>query len=949
MKKSLYLFLGILLICGIYQACVPDVELPGSIYGVVADKATGEPIKSAGVELSPGGLKTITGSEGQFEFTELDPGKYTLLITKTGYIDGVSSTIEVKAGQQAKGDVQLEQIPPALKVVDENNADLLELHFGDAEADIARSFNIYNDGAEKLSWEIVKTAVWIDSISKTSGDVSPNGKQPIVVTIDRNKLEEGENKTTLQITSSNGSKSLTVIAVNSRKAVSLNTLECTDVKGTAAVFNAELLCEGNPKYTERGFVYSTTQQPTVDNTIAKLTVPVDEKLQFSAQAVDLAANTTYYVRAYAISVLGTFYSTNQVSFVVQTSAPTVVTDSIKDLNIENGTAIFNGKVTYVGDPAYTERGFVYGTVPNPTVDDTKKVVSGTGEGAFSANITGLEEGNTYYVRAYAQNVKGVAYGKDVVVNCVATMPEVSTNEVTNVSIKNGTATFVGDVKSYGDLTCEERGFVYALTNNPTIDDTKLTVSGAELGVFRKNVSGLEEGKTYYVRAYVTNKKGTVYGNEVSCDFTATMPEVKTLEVTNKNIADGIAAFKGNVVSEGDLGYTERGFVYATVHNPTLSDSKVIAEGNGTGDFTATATELIEGKTYYVRAYVTNKKGTVYGNEVEMDFNAIMPIVSTQEVTGKIIAQGIATLHGTIESKGDPAYTQRGFVYGVAHSPTLDDATVINVSGTTTGAYTYNLTGLEMGKVYHVRAFASNAKGTTYGNEVILDFNAIMPEVKTVSVQIKSSTSAYFIGEITNAGDPEYTERGFIYAKIQNPTLDDSSVTKVTVEKTSSAQFEKQVTISGLSQGIFYVRAYAKSSADVSYGTIVELASDEYWEYIQLPTFVHGGTTYRVYPDLGDLFWEQANSACNNLTFGGYSDWVLPTKSELNTMYLNQFQIGGFDHYKDYWSGTFSYSEYDIYIKEWKYYYWMQNMTHGEQEELNGAYWTCRVRCVRKED
>ena len=77
MKKSLYLLLGILLICGIYQACAPDVELPGSIYGVVADKATGEPIKSAGVELSPGGLKTITGSEGQFEFTELDPGKYT--------------------------------------------------------------------------------------------------------------------------------------------------------------------------------------------------------------------------------------------------------------------------------------------------------------------------------------------------------------------------------------------------------------------------------------------------------------------------------------------------------------------------------------------------------------------------------------------------------------------------------------------------------------------------------------------------------------------------------------------------------------------------------------------------------------------------------------------------------------------------------------------------------
>ena len=1460
MKKSLYLFLGILLICGIYQACVPDVELPGSIYGVVADKATGEPIKSAGVELSPGGLKTITGSEGQFEFTELDPGKYTLLITKTGYLDGVSSTIEVKAGQQAKGDVQMEQIPPALKVVDENNADLLELHFGDAEADIARSFNIYNDGAEKLSWEIVKTAVWIDSISKTSGDVSPNGKQPIVVTIDRNKLEEGENKTTLQITSSNGSKSLTVIAVNSRKAVSLNTLECTDVKGTTAIFNAELLCEGNPKYTERGFVYSTTQQPTVDNTIAKLTVPVDEKLQYSAQAVDLAANTTYYVRAYAVSVLGTFYSTNQVSFVVQTSAPAVVTDSIKDLNIENGTAIFNGKVTYVGDPAYTERGFVYGTVPNPTIDDTKKVVSGTGEGAFSANITGLEEGNTYYVRAYAQNVKGVAYGKDVVVNCVATMPEVSTNEVTNISIKNGTATFVGDVKSYGDLTCEERGFVYALTNNPTIDDTKLTVSGAELGVFRKNVSGLEEGKTYYVRAYVTNKKGTVYGNEVSCNLTANMPEVKTLAVTNKdiangvatfngtvvslgdlgytekgfaygivhnptidnnkvtssgegtgdffataseleegktyyirayvtnskgtvygeevemnytagmpevktlevtnknigagtatfkgsilslgdlgytergfvyatvhnptigdtkaiaegsgtgefsstatqleegkvyyirayvtnskstvygeeiemdytatmpvvktvsivskNIADGVATFKGNVVSLGDLactergfvysttntptidnnkvtasgtgtgtftatasqlqegktyyirafvtnkkgtvygeeltmdytagmpevktlevtnknigagtatfkgsilslgdlGYTERGFVYATVHNPTIGDTKAIAEGSGTGEFSATATQLEEGKVYYIRAYatnskstvygeeiemdytaampvvktisivskniaegvatfkgnvvslgdlactergfvysttntptidnnkvtasgtgigtftatashlqegktyyirafvtnkkgtvygeeltmdytagmpevktlevtnknigagtatfkgsilslgdlgytergfayatvhnptigdnkltasgsgtgefsanatqleegkvyyirayVTNSKGTVYGEEVSVDFNGVMPIVSTQAVTGKIIAQGVATLNGTIESKGDPAYTQRGFVYGVAHNPTKDDATVVNVSGTNTGTYTYNLNNLEMGSVYYVRAFATSSKGTAYGSEVTLDFNAIMPEVTTISVEVQNATTAYFIGKIDQVGDPEYTERGFIYGTMQTPMIDDVEVVKVVVAKTSSNQFEKQMTIARLNEDIFYARAYAKSSAGISYGIVVKLNTD-YAKYHSLPMIGYDGSTYRVYPDIsGHVTWEQAINTCNGLTYGGYSDWILPSKEVLNAMYMQKNKIGDYEDGRGshYWSST----EYDVdKAYNQQFYDGKQIITDKDRYYYAGEYdgsmriWHAfYARCVRKEN
>ena len=84
MKKTLYFFFGILLLCGIYQACQPDVEVPGGISGTVTDKATGELIKSAGIELSPGGLKSVTGSEGQFQFTDIEPGKYTLLVTKTG-------------------------------------------------------------------------------------------------------------------------------------------------------------------------------------------------------------------------------------------------------------------------------------------------------------------------------------------------------------------------------------------------------------------------------------------------------------------------------------------------------------------------------------------------------------------------------------------------------------------------------------------------------------------------------------------------------------------------------------------------------------------------------------------------------------------------------------------------------------------------------------------------
>ena len=316
MKKSLYLLLGILLICGIYQACVPDVELPGSIYGVVADKATGEPIKSAGVELSPSGLKTITGSEGQFEFTELDPGKYTLLITKTGYLDGVSSTIEVKAGQQAKGDVQMEKLPPSLRVVNNDNEDIDVLDFGAQKSDISRSFNIFNDGESSLEWEITYTADWIKSVSKTSGILRAGATQALVVTIDRVKLSSGENTTTMHITSNNGSKQLTITATNSTVLATLNTLAATNVKTTTATLNGEILTDGSPKYSERGFVYSESSMPTLGSCIQKVTSTLTNSKNYSATVSGLTKGKTYYVRAYAINAGKEAYSTNEVLLVM---------------------------------------------------------------------------------------------------------------------------------------------------------------------------------------------------------------------------------------------------------------------------------------------------------------------------------------------------------------------------------------------------------------------------------------------------------------------------------------------------------------------------------------------------------------------------------------------------------------------------------------------------------
>ena len=751
MKRILF-FLSVLFAVILWQSCEKEV-LPGSIYGVVTDKATGEPIKSAGVELNPGGLKTVTGSEGQFEFVDLTPGKYNLIITKTGYIDFASSTIEVKEGQTAKSDAQIEMLPPALKVVDDNRKEITVLDFGKAEADVARSFNLFNDGVSKLEWQITATAEWIKSVSKTEGELAAGSTQSLIITIDRSLLSSGENMTTVHITSNNGSKQLTVKATNGLVLATLNTLPVTDIKTTSVILNAEILTNGSPKYSERGFVYSLSSMPTIENSIAKITSTLTDSTKYSATLAGLTKNQTYYVRAYAINLGKEAYSTNEVSF---------TTSSV--------------------------------------------------------------------------------------------LPQVSTQEVTNIARGEGRATFIGNIMDEGDPSYTERGFVYGTTHNPMIDsDTKLVALGKGVGEFSANAQNLEVGKIYFVRAYATNEQGIAYGEEVTADFTAVMPEIKTLIVTDILRGEGKASFWGNIISVGD-----------------------------------------------------------------------------------------------------PVYTERGFVYGIMHNPTIDNDSIILVAGNSAGEYTANISDLQVGLIYYLRAYAKNDYGITYGDEMTADFTAIMPEVETVSAEVLNSSTVYLIGKITKDGDPKYTERGFIYGTMHTPTYDDSEVTKVVVENTSSTQFEKEVFISGLNKAIYYIRAYAKNSEGVSYGEIIEVADPAYLEYIALPTFIHSGSTYRVYPDFeSGLTWQQAKSSCNNLTYGGYSDWFLPSKSELNTMYLNKDVIGGFS-FTGYCSSSYYYVWSD-YLREYKYYIYTQSFISGEQYEIyigdsssDDSDSRYGVRCIRLE-
>ncbi len=212
----------------------------------------------------------------------------------------------------------------------------------------------------------------------------------------------------------------------------------------------------------------------------------------------------------------------------------------------------------------------------------------------------------------AAGVPNVASVKVVVTQAKApvTTPTVSTASIS--SIGGNTATGGGEVLSDGGFAVTVRGICWSTAANPTIAHSK-TSNGAGKGSFTSAITGLAPNTTYYVRAYATNSSGTTYGKQVSFKTSAvTVPTVKLISVLYDPVTSAIAY--GQVVSDGGAAVKQRGFCWSTAPNPTLADQKV-GSGTGTGSYSGNLAVFAPNTTYYVRAYATNRQGTVYSNEI----------------------------------------------------------------------------------------------------------------------------------------------------------------------------------------------------------------------------------------------------------------------------------------------------------------------------------------------
>lgn len=708
MKKLL--LLAMVLSSIMLGACTSDEDSknePGSIYGIVTELSTAEPMRAMGVELYKSDkllLKTVTFDDGHFEFVKLSQGDYQVNIVSDEYEQTEKGLVNVEAGRQARIDLQVRKL--AFKthiivrtiepVVSGSKVTLAGEYTPETGNDYLPSevgFVYDTQGNPKSGGTVIKCKV--DNETKSfSTTVDDFGKGTYYVqAYAKNRLgtEYGE-----------------VRSFNLSGATIVATLEPTSVSSNSATLNGRIESVGTPAFSEKGFCYGKSGDPTISDT--KVIVAGINSGDYTYTCTGLSPNTTYYVRAYAIQNGQVHYGTS-FSFSTDMTATAVSTSGAT--NVTATSATLNGSIIKEGSPAYSEKGFCYATTPNPTVSNIKLIVNGTGEGDFTTTVNSLSYNTTYYYKAYAIQNGKVIYGSEVSFNTGYTEAVVYTSGATNVTTSS--ATLNGTVVNAGSPAYSERGFCYSTSPNPTINNMKKVVSGTGEGNYTANISGLSYNTTYYYKAYVIQNGTPIYGSEVSFSSGYTKAVVET-NSSATDIKYESAKLGFTIKNVGDPKCTEAGICYGTSSNPTIYGDKVVGSIS-TYLQKKDVTGLQENTTYYYRAYVIQDGNTVYGTTLSFK-TATRPSVSTLAVSNLHNPYGLygfwsVQLNGKVNSIGNPTINGRGFKYSKNGDPE-SAGTTVSASGSSAGNYSASLSQLDSNTTYYVRAYVKNSLGYEYG-------------------------------------------------------------------------------------------------------------------------------------------------------------------------------------------------------------------------------------------
>lgn len=296
------------------------------------------------------------------------------------------------------------------------------------------------------------------------------------------------------------------------------------------------------------------------------------------------------------------------------------------------------------------------------------------------------------------------------------------------------------------------------------------------------------------------------------------------------------------------------------------------------EFTLTFTNLNSNtKYYYYYEYSNGMDESLKSDIVDFTTNEYsLPFVTTADIVN--ITATSAVSGGEVTDDGGLEITARGVCWSTLHNPTISNQHTSDGSGS--GAFTSNLTELTQNVKYYVRAYATNSKGTSYGDEKEFTTIAGLATVTTNSITNITAVSAVCGGNVTSDGGYSVTARGVCWSTTQNPTVSDQHTT----DGSGTGTFTSSIT--GLFPNTtYYVRAYATNSNGTSYSSTKTFKTK--WEPVG---YINGefsiSPTQKVYFSQGNLQYQASTDtwkfADNQWTYIGednanisstYNGWI----------------------------------------------------------------------------
>jgi uncharacterized protein (TIGR02145 family) len=396
----------------------------------------------------------------------------------------------------------------------------------------------------------------------------------------------------------------------------------------------------------------------------------------------------------------------------QVNLPSISTSEITQITINSATS--GGNVSNDGGAPVTARGIVWGTSENPSIETNEGITyDGIGIGSWVSALVELTPATEYFVRAYAINSAGTAYGEEQsfitleetmgdTINILRGGPPETNPLAIPIQITGISATPYNYDLNQWTGSWEAPQAIY---------DQGVYMNDADFWSNIQSNSGA--GSTWY-----NSSPGIGYGILV-----VDLQQVR--QITRMSVFQMFS--DGKITHIALAGHPQSGSAAPEAFDEGwaefLPKSSIGAGTNHTIYVSNPTKFFVNAETRYVKimAYNDGSLGStsfielkgikMYGGEAQV----LLPQVSTANVNGITISSAVSG--GNVSNDGGAPVTARGIVWSTSQNPSVTTYEGITYDGEGTGSWVSELAGLNPATEYFVRAYATNSAGTAYGEQL----------------------------------------------------------------------------------------------------------------------------------------------------------------------------------------------------------------------------------------